>query len=150
MLMDEVNAAAEFGVEGTDGLLTYDRHAGRVHEERTFELPGSIWAMMFGSYAVFFGGLAIAVGGTFDALGMVIISVCFAIMYFGTATVMVKVARGHRASGGRPEGSTSDSIETLTGRLSYGAAAAQILTVPALFGFFALSIVIIRMLTFAQ
>lgn len=144
MLMDEINVAAGTAFEGRVETMGKPASPAPSHESRTFDLPGSIWAMMFGSYALFFGGLAIAVGGTFDALGMVIISVSFAVMYFGTATVLVRIAKTHRAAGKERPAPGPWSIDTLTGRLGYGAAAAQILTVPALFGFFALCIVIIR------
>lgn len=147
MLMDEIAMAVASGEHGIEaGVEARDSNGPRmaVHEERTFDLPGSIWMVMLLSYAVFFGGLALAVGGSLDALGAVVISVCFAIMYFGVATIMVRIARSHRTEGSPRTDPASRSIETLTGTLPFGAAAAQILTVPILFGFFALAIAIIR------
>lgn len=142
MPMDEIDVAAATGMDGPAGRETADDRGAPVHEDRTFELPGSIWAMMLLSYAVFFAALAIAVGGTFDAVGMVVISVCFAIMYFGTAAVMTRMAKAHRRAD-RGAGCSSMEIETLTGPLDYRAAAAQILSVPALFALFAVCVAII-------
>ncbi|MGP1283577.1 MAG: hypothetical protein ACTS1X_11425 [Parasphingopyxis sp.] len=142
MPMDEIDVAAATGMDGPAGRETADDRGAPVHEDRTFELPGSIWAMMLLSYAVFFAALAIAVGGTFDAVGMVVISVCFAIMYFGTAAVMTRMAKAHRRAD-RGAGRPSTEIETLTGPLDYRAAAAQILSVPALFAFFAVCVAVI-------
>jgi len=98
MLMDEIDVAAGTAFEGRTGMAAKPGSRAPSHESRTFDLPGSIRAMMFGSYALFFGGLAIAVGGIFDAPGMVIISVSFAVMYFGTATILVRIAKSHRTA----------------------------------------------------
>ncbi|RED16003.1 hypothetical protein [Parasphingopyxis lamellibrachiae] len=146
MLMDEIDVAAATGADGVEVQEAREGRRGPTHEARTFDLPGSIWAIMFLSYGVFFGSLALTVGGTFDALGMVIISVCYTVMFFGTAIVMSRVARNHRPEQGA--GAVhSGPVETATGPLGYGAAAAQILTVPILFAFFAICIGLISALT---
>lgn len=144
--MDEIDIAATTGADGMEAPETQDASRGPAHEARTFDLPGSIWAVMFLSYGVFFGALALTVGGTFDALGMVIISVCYTIMFFGTTIVMSRIARAHRPQQG-PGPAHSGAIETATGPLGFGAAAAQILTVPLLFAFFAICIGLISALT---
>lgn len=140
ILMGEIDVAAGTAFEG----VAFSEGKPAVHEARTFELPRSIWAIMFASYGLFFGALAIAAGGTFDALGMIIIGICYTIMYFGTAIVMTRVAKKWKLGElSVSVGRHSATIETLTGPLSYGAAVAQILTVPVLFAFFGVCIAII-------
>jgi hypothetical protein len=99
-------------------------------ERRTFELPKSIWHVMFLCYAVFFLAITLALGGEGSALFMILISVGYTVMYFGTATVMNSVG-----SKGRPATIPGD-VDTLTGKLGYWAAFAQILTVPLMVAFF--------------
>lgn len=140
--MEEIDIAAESGLQAAEPAA--DRPRAPSHEMRTFDLPPPFYIAMFACYAIFFGALALLVGGTFDALGMVIISVCFAIMYFGTATVMVGMARSHRQALGGVSEAASGRVETLTGSLSYGAAAVQILIVPSVLGLFGLGVLAIR------
>ncbi len=146
MLMDEINVAAATSADGMEEAERKLARRGPMHEALTFDVPGSIWAIMFSCYALFFGVLALTVGGSFDALGMVIISVCYTIMFFGTAIILSRVARNHRPQG-KAGAVSSGPIETATGTLGYGAAAAQILTVPILFVFFAICIGLISALT---
>jgi hypothetical protein len=107
-------------------------------ERRTFDLPKSIWWTMFLAYAVFFLGITIATGRDRSALFMIVISASYAIMYFGTAAVMNAVG-----AHGRPATVPGD-IDTATGKLSYGAAFAQILTVPIVIAFFGCAIAVVR------
>lgn len=146
MLMDEINVAAATSADCTKEAAERLAERGPMHEARTFDVPGSIWVIMFSCYGIFFGVLALTVGGSFDALGMVIISVCYTIMFFGTAIVLSRVARNHRPKS-RAGAMSSGPIETATGPLGYGAAAAQILTVPILFAFFAICIGLISAFT---
>jgi hypothetical protein len=107
-------------------------------ERRTFDLPKSIWWTMFLAYAVFFLGITIATGRDRSALFMIVISASYAIMYFGTAAVMNAVG-----AHGRPATVPGD-IDTATGKLSYGAAFAQILTVPIVIAVFGCAIAVVR------
>ncbi|MEP7351147.1 MAG: hypothetical protein ABI668_14500 [Sphingorhabdus sp.] len=129
-------------------LLTHQWHplprhtANETHEARSFELPGSVWAAMFASYAVFFAALMIATGRDGSAVFAIVVSILYAVMYFGTAAILNSV--DHSA---RPKLSPlhrGKGIETATGWLSNPSANAQILTVPILFAVFACAIAVIR------
>ena len=132
MLMSQHFIAAETGAVEFDQILR-DRvliAAHRTAEPRTFELPMSVWYAMFVSYAVFFGSLLAVTGIDASALFMIVISVGYTVMYFGTAAVMNSV------SPQTPVADAYGDIDTFTGPMSFGAAAAQILTVPILVAFF--------------
>jgi hypothetical protein len=107
-------------------------------ERRTFELPPSIWYVMFLSYAVFFVAMIAAVGRDGSALFMVLISAAYAVMYFGTAAALNKVGAAERPA------TVPGDIDTATGKLSYWAAYAQILTVPLVIAFFGCAIAIVH------
>ncbi len=107
-------------------------------ERRTFDLPQSIWWTMFLSYAVFFAGITIATGHSRGASFMIIVSAGYFVMYFGTAAALNSVG-----AAGRPASGASE-IETATGKLSYGAAFAQILSVPLVIAFFGCCIAIVK------
>lgn len=109
-----------------------------THEPRTFGLPKSIWRTMFLAYAVFFLAIIIATGRDGSALFMIVISVGYTLMYFGTAAIMNAVGAQDRPA------TVPGDIDTATGKLSYGAAFAQILTVPLVIAFFRCAIVVIR------
>jgi hypothetical protein len=109
-----------------------------IQELRTFDLPKSIWWTMFLAYAVFFLAITIATGRDRSALFMIVISASYAVMYFGTAAVMNAVG-----AHGRPATVPGD-IDTATGKLSYGAAFAQILTVPIVIALFGCAIAVVR------
>lgn len=109
----------------------------QTHEARTFDVPPSIWRVMVTSYAIFFAAITLATGHDGATIFMIVISALYAAMYFGTAMVMNRVDRANR----QPH--RGGMIQTLTGPLSYGAAFAQMLTVPILLAFFAIAIVII-------
>jgi hypothetical protein len=93
---------------------------------------------MFLAYAVFFLAITIATGRDRSALFMIVISASYAVMYFGTAAVMNAVG-----AHGRPA-TVSGDIDTATGKLSYGAAFAQILTVPIVIALFGCAIAVVR------
>ena len=107
-------------------------------EKQTFDLPKSIWWTMFLAYAVFFVAITIATGRDRSALFMIVVSAGYALMYFGTAAVLNAVG-----ASGRPATVPGD-IDTATGKLSYGAAFAQILTVPLVIAFFGCAIAVVR------
>jgi len=140
MLMDSNTIAAETGgVEYLqDSSVAASAPIRPSHESRTFDLPKSIWWTMFLAYAVFFLSITIATGRDRSALFMIFVSACYAVMYFGTASVMNAVGAHDR-----PVTMPGD-IQTATGKLSYGAAFAQILTVPLAIVFFGGAIAVVR------
>ena len=106
------------------------------HEIRTFELPGSVWITMFGSYAVFFAALFVATGHGVAAIFALVISIAYTVMYFGTAAERKAL----------PSTESIGGIQTQTGWMDDTAANAQILTVPILIAVFACAFAIIRAL----
>ena len=114
------------------------------HEIRTFELPGSVWITMFGSYAVFFAALFVATGHGVAAIFALVISIAYTVMYFGTAAVLNNVTAAERKV--LPSAVSIGGIQTQTGWLDYTAANAQILTVPILIAVFACAFAVIRAL----
>jgi hypothetical protein len=140
MLMDSNTIAAETGgIEYLQDSAAAARAPIRPsHERRTFDLPKSIWRTMFLSYAIFFLAITIATGRDRSALFMIVISGSYAVMYFGTTTVMNAVGAHDRPA------TVPGDVETATGKLSYGAAFAQILTVPLVIAFFGCAIAVVR------
>ena len=92
---------------------------------------------MFTAYGVFFAALAISLGRDLGAAMMIVISAGYALMYFGTATIINRVD-----AAARPQAAPK-IFDTLSGKLSYGAAFAQMLTVPILLAGFAIYVAII-------
>jgi hypothetical protein len=105
------------------------------------ELPGWIWTAMAGCYAVFFAGLIAATGRDGEAIFALVISIAYALIYFGTAGQMFGLRRPPRHSAfARGLG----PLQTWTGPMDTRAVAAQILSVPACLAFFGVAIAIIR------
>jgi hypothetical protein len=140
MLMEIRTIAAETrGIEYLqDHYEEFFEPLKATQELRTFDLPKSIWWTMFLAYAVFFLGITVATGRDRSALFMIVISASYAVMYFGTAAVMNAVGAHSRPA------TVPGDIETATGKLSYGAAFAQILTVPLVIAFFGCAIAVVR------
>jgi hypothetical protein len=142
MFMDVNSIAAE-----TQGIAYLQGHSEDFYlpdkatqELRTFDLPKSIWRTMLLAYFIFFVTITITTGRDRGALFMIAISAGYALMYFGTAAVINAV--GAR---GRPANVAGD-MDTATGKLSYPAAFAQVLTVPLAIALFGCVIAIIRAL----
>lgn len=117
-------------------------HAGPVQAEPTdLEIPSGVWVAMFVSYAIFFGGLMIATGRETGAIFMVVISILYAIMYFGVAGILftqnMPVNRSLFAKGLGP-------LITHTGPMSKTAVLGQILTIPFCLALFGVGIAILR------
>ncbi len=110
----------------------------RSHESRSFEMPRGIWTVMFSAYAVFFLAMLAATRGDGGAVFVIVISMGYAVMYFGTATVL-------KAVGGNTSAPQTRGFDTLTGRLSYGAGFAQILTVPLMVALFGVAFAVITL-----
>lgn len=118
------------------------RYRPEPHESRTFELPASVWVVMFGSYAIFFAALFIATGHGAAAIFALVISIAYTVMYFGTAAVLNNISAAERKS--LPFDDANGGIATQTGWMSTSAAYAQILTVPLSLAAFACAFAIIR------
>lgn len=117
-------------------------HAGSVQAETTdLEIPSGVWVAMFVSYAIFFGGLMIATGRETGAIFMIVISILYAIMYFGVAGILftqnLPVNRSLFTKGLGP-------LITNTGPMGKAAVLGQILTIPFCLAFFGVAIAILR------
>ncbi len=131
--------AAEIASEMRD---VPDQFRMQSHEARTFELHGSVWAIMFASYAVFFAALIISTGQGTAAIFALVISIAYTIMYFGTAAVLNSVSANERRA--LPQTEKIGGMETNTGWMDNTAANVQILTVPILLAVFACGFALIR------
>ena len=112
------------------------------HESRAFGLPASVWGIMLTSYAIFFGALAIAVGHDRGAIFVVIVSVLFALMYFGTTFALNSVGAADRK--GQQSEWVKGKFQTLNGPMSFGEIFGQMLILPILFALFGIAVIIIR------
>lgn len=105
------------------------------------EVPGWIWGTMALCYGLFFGGLFAASGHDGEAIFAIVISMGYAAMYFGTASLLFGMNPARQPSafmrGLAP-------LQTWTGPMDTAAVAAQILTVPACLAFFGLAAAVIR------
>ena len=144
MLMDfQIEGGQAIDAEITAEMRRLPEYAyAPPHESRTFELPASVWATMFGSYAVFFAALFVATGQSTAAIFALVISIAYTIMYFGTAAVLNSVSAAERKA--LPPVEAGSGIETQTGWMDNTAAYAQILTVPILLAVFACAFAVIR------
>ena len=135
---------------------SYEQHptAALVHpegqlpvqgEKTDLEIPNNIWLTMFACYAVFFGALLVATGRDTGTIFMIVISVLYALMYFGVGSVLFSqnrpANRSFFAKGIGP-------LMTNTGPMSKGSVAGQILTIPFCFALFGLSIAVFRSMIF--
>lgn len=110
-------------------------------ESVDLEMPGWIWAAMILCYGAFFGGLIAATGHDGEALFAIVISMGYAVMYFGAAAALFGVAPPrHRSAFARGIG----PLQTWTGPMDTPAVAAQVLTLPACLAFFGITAAIIR------
>lgn len=112
----------------------------RFSESSSFGLPGWMWVMLFGSYGLFFAALALATARDGYTIFAVVVSVLYTLMFFGTAAVLQGLGRRGRQDFERGE----PMLDTWTGPMGTATVAAQVLTVPVLFAFFAIVIVIMR------
>jgi len=110
-------------------------------EHSGLEMPTWIWATMGISYAAFFVAIFLATGIGAAAIFAIAISILYTLMYFGTASVLFNLD-GRSV---RPFTASRDGmLQTLTGSMSHGAVAAQILAVPVMISLFAIAVAIIR------
>lgn len=130
--LDAEHAGTRVQPDGVDGL------------QDGFQLPGWIWQAMICAYAVFFLAITAATGRDGHAVFVIVISACFAAVYFGLASVLGAVKGRERPS---PLSRRGGVLQTCYGPMDRGAVAAQILTVPACIAFFAVAILVIRSVT---
>ncbi len=112
----------------------------RFAESSSFGLPGWMWGLFFGSYALFFAALALATGRDGYTVFVIVISVLYTAIFFGTNAVMQALGKGKP----QPFERGARMLDTWTGPMSTTTVAAQVLTIPILFAFFAIVIVIMR------
>ncbi len=96
----------------------------RFSESSGFGFPGWIWRVFFGSYAVFFASLALATARDGYAIFLIVVSVLYTVMFFGTAAVLQGLGKGK--PGGFECG--APMLDTWTGPMNTASVAAQVLT----------------------
>lgn len=106
-----------------------------------FDQPGWMWTAMFGCYAVFFLSIVLATGRDLEAIFVIIVSILYALFYFGVAGVLGALQGPGKGS---PLERGDGVMQTWTGPMSRSAVAAQILGVPLALAFFGMMFAIIR------
>ena len=114
----------------------------REGERRMFEIPASYWWAMIGCYGVFLAALLAATGNSAHAVFMIVVSLVYVVMFFGTTKVLTRHARPQPRS---PLERSGGSLPTLYGPLGRGEVAAQLLVVPMAIAFFGVAILVIRL-----
>lgn len=104
-----------------------------------FQLPGWIWAAMFGCYAVFFLFILLATGRDRHALFAIVISVLYTLMYFSTAALLSSIKGKERSS----PLSRGQYLQTLTGPMSLTAVTGQVLAIPVALAIFAIGVALV-------
>ena len=109
-------------------------------EQRLFEIPARMWTAMIACYGLFFTAMFAAMGGGYATL-VLVVSVFFVAMFFGTTRIMLNHGPVQPRS---PLDGPDRALRTLTGALSEREVAAQMLIVPACVAFFGFAILLIR------
>lgn len=117
-----------------------------VQPEKTdLEMPASIWIIMFAAYTIFFGGLIAATARDNGTIFVIMISILYASMYFGCASILFNQNRPEQPSlFSRGLG----SLATYTGPMDKGAVVGQVLTIPACMAVFGVTVAIFRVIIF--
>ena len=110
-------------------------------EQRYFEIPGRLWTAMIAFYGIFFAAMFAAIGGGY-ATFVLIVSLFFVAMFFGTTKVMLKQGPEQPR---RPLDGPDRALSTLNGRLKSREVALQMLIVPACAAFLGLAVLVIRL-----
>lgn len=97
-----------------------------------FELPRWIWHALFACYAIFFIGVTLATGHDTGTILVIIISLFYVFMFFGSVGILHGLKGQERGS---PLDRAGGVLETNTGPMDSHAVAGQILAVPAGFAF---------------
>jgi hypothetical protein len=111
-------------------------------ERRNFEIPSRIWVAMVAFYGVFFAAMFAAIGGGY-ATFVLVVSLFFVAMFFGTPRIMLKQGPPQPRS---PLDGPSRSLPTLNGAIGQPEVAVQMLIVPACAAFLGLAVLVIRLL----
>lgn len=106
-----------------------------------FQLPRWVWRSMFAFYAIFFLGLGAATGRDTAAIFMLVVSMLYALMFFGTTGILHAQKGPEHAS---PLDRIGGELDTWTGPMNAHSVAAQILAVPAGFAFLGVTFLIVR------
>lgn len=88
------------------------------------DLPGGIWRAFPAVWVAFFATLWWIFGGASESAYMVGVATAFGVVFFAIPMAMYRIARQPTALSG------TGMVETLTGPLTAGAAAVQIVLVP--------------------
>lgn len=97
-----------------------------------FQLPRWIWHALFGCYAVFMIGVTLATGHDTGTIMVILISLFYMAMFFGSVGVLNGLKGRERPS---PLDRAGGVLETWTGPMDSHAVAGQILAVPLGFAF---------------
>ena len=110
-------------------------------EQRYFEIPGRLWTWMIAFYGIFFAAMFAAIGGGYGTF-VLVVSVFFVAMFFGTTRVMLKQGPDQpRSSIDGPD----RALSTLNGPLKSHEVALQMLIVPACAAFLGVAVLVIRL-----
>lgn len=107
-----------------------------------FQLPGQIWASMIVSYGIFFAAVAVAMRHTGEALFVIAIAVCYALIFFGGVAVISRIGGREKPS---PLRQPHGELQTLSGPLNAKEVAAQVLVIPACIACFSIIALIVRL-----
>ena len=110
-------------------------------EQRGFEIPKRIWTAMIVFYGVFFAAMFAAVGGGYGTF-VLVVSVFFVAMFFGTTAALLKQGPTQARS---PLDGPDQALWTLNGPLERHEVALQMLIVPACAAFLGLAVLVIRL-----
>jgi hypothetical protein len=132
--------SAKARIAAADQLASLiEKPAPAAPEHSDFEFPHWVWVTMLAGYGTFLGGLLGATAGSGHAAFAIFISVFYIAMFFGTANVLASVDGRRVGAFNR----TGGNLNTLTGPMSIGSVAGQVLVLPVLLGFFGVAIAVI-------
>jgi hypothetical protein len=110
-------------------------------EQRYFEIPSRLWKAMIAFYGVFFAAMFGAIGGGY-ATFVLVVSLFFVAMFFGTTAAMLKQGPAQPRS---PLDGPDHSLSTLNGPIESQEVAVQMLIVPACAAFLGVAVFVIRL-----
>jgi hypothetical protein len=108
-----------------------------------FQLPASVWKLMVACYVIFFGGMTALVAGSGYALFMVVISALYAVVFFGTGTILANLS----GENDRSPLDDGQALPTWCGPMSRGAVYGQVLIVPIGIAMFGVAVALIGTLS---
>lgn len=105
-----------------------------------FQLPRLIWAIMLASYGLFFASIISAVGRSGEARFVIVIAVCYALIFFGGTIALNRIAGPEKPS---PLAQPGGKLQTWTGPLNIKEVASQVLIIPLCIAGFALVVLFV-------